>query len=99
MTWAPVLLTFFFFILFANGIGLVPIFDLLGSINRFLLNVPYSDKYNTINTLLNGGVTATANFNVTGALATITFFSIMIAGIMENGFIKHWKNLTALFLN
>ena len=93
MTWAPVLLTFFFFILFANGIGLVPIFDVLGSINRFLLDVPYSDKYNTINTVLNGGVTATANFNVTGALATITFFSIMIAGIMAHGFIKHWKNL------
>ena len=93
MTWAPVLLTFFFFILFANGIGMVPIFDVLGSINRFLLGVPYSDKYNTINTMLNGGVTATANFNVTGALATITFFSIMIAGIMAHGFIKHWKNL------
>ena len=93
MTWAPVLLTFFFFILFANGIGMVPIFDVLGSINRFLLEVPYSDKYNTINTMLNGGVTATANFNVTGALATITFFSIMIAGIMAHGFIKHWKNL------
>ena len=89
----PVLLTFFFFILFANGIGMVPIFDVLGSINRFLLGVPYSDKYNTINTMLNGGVTATANFNVTGALATITFFSIMIAGIMAHGFIKHWKNL------
>ena len=28
MTVAPVLLTFFFFILFANGIGLVPIFDI-----------------------------------------------------------------------
>ncbi len=93
MTWAPVLLTFFFFILFANGIGLVPIFDVLGLINRFLLGVPYSDKYNTINTILNGGVTATANFNVTGALATITFFSIMIAGIMAHGFVKHWKNL------
>ena len=39
MTWAPVLLTFFFFILFANGIGMVPIFDVLGSINRVLLGV------------------------------------------------------------
>ena len=93
MTWAPVLLTFFFFILFANGIGMVPIFDVLGSINRFLLGVPYSDKYNIINTMLNGGVTATANFNVTGALATITFFCIMIAGTKAHGFIKHWKNL------
>ena len=51
MTWAPVLLTFFFFILFANGIGMVPIFDVLGSINRFIIGVPYSDKYNTINTM------------------------------------------------
>ena len=72
---------------------MVPIFDVLGSINRFIIGVPYSDKYNTINTMLNGGVTATANFNVTGALATITFFSIMIAGIMAHGFTKHWKNL------
>ncbi len=93
MTWAPVLLTFFFFILFANGIGMIPLFDVLGLINRFLLGVPYSDTNNTINGMLHGGVTATGNFNVTGALATITFFSIMAAGIMAHGFIKHWKNL------
>ena len=37
MTWTPVLLTFFFFILFANGIGMIPIFDLLGVINRLSL--------------------------------------------------------------
>ena len=93
MTWSPVILTFFFFILFANGIGMVPIFDVLGAINRFVLGVPYSDSHNFINTLLHGGVTATANFNVTGALATITFFSIMAAGIMAHGFMQHWKNL------
>ena len=93
MTWAPVLLTFFFFILFANGIGMVPIFDVLGLINRFILGVPYSDSHNAINGMLHGGVTATGNFNVTGALATITFLSIMAAGIMAHGFIKHWKNL------
>tara|TARA_Y100000748_G_scaffold297068_1_gene290615 strand:+ start:18741 stop:19670 length:930 start_codon:yes stop_codon:yes gene_type:complete len=93
MTWAPVLLTFFFFILFANGIGMIPLFDVLGLINRFLLGVPYSDTNNAINGMLHGGVTATGNFNVTGALATITFFSIMAAGIMAHGFIKHWKNL------
>ena len=93
MTWSPVLLTFFFFILFANGIGMIPLFDVLGLINRFLLGVPYSDTHNAINGMLHGGVTATGNFNVTGALATITFFSIMAAGIMAHGFIKHWKNL------
>ena len=30
MTWTPIMLTFFFFILFANGIGMIPIFDVLG---------------------------------------------------------------------
>ena len=37
--------------------------------------------------------TATGNFNVTAGLATITFFSIIIAGTMAHGFIKHWSNL------
>ena len=93
MTWTPLVLTFFFFILFANGIGMVPIFDVLGAFNRFVLGVPASDSHNFLNNLLHGGVTATANFNVTGALATITFFSIMAAGTMAHGFINHWKNL------
>ena len=93
MTWSPVILTFFFFILFANGIGMVPIFDLIGAVNRFVLGVPSSDSHNFINGMLHGGVTATGNFNVTGALATVTFFSIMVAGIMAHGFMQHWKNL------
>ena len=97
MTWSPLLLTFFFFILFANGIGMIPIFDVLGLVNRFVLGVP-ADPHGThsgniINGLLHGGVTATGNFNVTGALAVITFFSIMLAGTLAHGFIKHWKNL------
>ena len=93
MTWTPIILTFFFFILYLNGIGMVPIFDVLGVINRFALKIPYSDSSNFINNLLHGGVTATANFNVTGALATITFFMIIAAGVMAHGFVKHWKNL------
>jgi F-type H+-transporting ATPase subunit a len=92
-TWTPMILTFFFFILFANGIGLIPVFDLLGVLNRFLFQVPASDNHNLINSLLHGGVTATANFNVTAGLAVITFFSIMIAGSHAHGFINHWKNL------
>ena len=51
-TWAPMILTFFFFILFANGIGLVPIFDILGAANRFLFNIPKGDEHNFINVLL-----------------------------------------------
>ena len=93
MTWTPLVLTFFFFILFANGIGMIPIFDVLGVFNRFVLDVPASDSHNMINILLHGGVTATGNFNVTAGLATITFFSIMLAGTMAHGFINHWKNL------
>ena len=92
-TWAPLILTFFCFILMANIIGLIPIFDLLGVINRFLFQVDATNSHNFINKLLHGGVTATANYSVTAALAIITFFSIMIAGSKAHGFITHWKNL------
>ncbi len=30
---------------------------------------------------------------MTAALATITFFAIIMAGTMAHGFIQHWKNL------
>ena len=90
---APLILTFLFFIFFANAIGMIPIFDLLGVINRFILHVPYSDNHNFINGLLHGGPTATGNFNVTAALAFITFSSIIIAGVRAHGFVQHWKNL------
>ena len=43
--------------------------------------------------LLHGGTTATANFNVTAALATITFGAIIVAGSKAHGFVKHWMNL------
>ena len=43
--------------------------------------------------MLHGGTTATANFNVTAALATITFGAIIIAGTKAHGFVKHWMNL------
>ena len=92
-SWAPLILTFLFFIFFANAIGMIPIFDLLGVINRFILHVPYSDNHNFINGLLHGGPTATGNFNVTAALAFITFSSIIIAGVRAHGFVQHWKNL------
>ncbi len=89
-SWAPLILTFFCFILTANAIGLIPIFDLLGAIDRFLL---HTESNSVINRMLHGGVTATGNYNVTAALAIITFFSIMIAGSRAHGFITHWKNL------
>jgi F-type H+-transporting ATPase subunit a len=65
-TWTPLILTFFFFILVANGLGMVPFFDLLGVINKV---VPSDFVYK----LTKGGATATGNFHVTAALASITF--------------------------
>ena len=91
--YTPVLLTFFFFILFTNTIGMIPIFDTIGLVNRFVLGISASDSQNVINGMLHGGVTATGNFNVTGALAVITFFLIIIAGTKAHGFLNHWKNL------
>ena len=52
MTFTPLILTFFFFILFANGIGMVPIFDILGLINRLVLHVPADNSHNVINNIM-----------------------------------------------
>ena len=89
-TWTPLLLTLFVFILGANVIGLIPVFDVLGLVNHYILH-PGPDAF--LSQVLHGGTTATANFNVTAALATITFFAIIIAGIRAHGFVKHWMNL------
>jgi F-type H+-transporting ATPase subunit a len=43
--------------------------------------------------VVHGGTTATANYNVTAALATITFGAIIVAGSRAHGFLKHWKNI------
>jgi F-type H+-transporting ATPase subunit a len=91
-TWTPLILTFFFFILAANAIGLFPIFDVIGAINRFILGGSSHD-HNLVNNLLHGGTTATGNYNVTAGLATITFFAIIVAGTKAHGFINHWKNI------
>jgi F-type H+-transporting ATPase subunit a len=90
MVWTPLLLTLFLFILGANAIGLVPIFDTLGLLDHYVLHTA-DDSF--VKGLLHGGATATGNFNVTGALAIITFFSIIIAGTRAHGFVKHWVNL------
>ena len=89
-TWTPLVLTFFVFILSANAVGLIPIFEIIGLLDRFVLHTAHGSF---INSVLHGGTTITANFNVTAALATITFFSIIIAGTKAHGFLQHWKNL------
>ena len=89
-TWTPLILTLFFFILGANAIGSIPIFDVVALIDHFVLRTG-SESF--IAKLIHGGTTATANFNVTAALATITFGSIIVAGSRAHGFVKHWKNI------
>jgi F-type H+-transporting ATPase subunit a len=89
-TWTPLILTLFIFILSANAIGLIPIFDFLALIDHYVLHTA-PDSF--LKQVIHGGTTATANFNVTAALATITFGSIILAGTKAHGFIKHWKNL------
>src|SRR6185503_10326408 len=88
--WTPLILTFFFFILAANAIGLIPIFEVIALIDRFAL---HTGPESFLNRLIHGGTTATANFNVTAGLATVTFLAIIIAGSKAHGFVKHWKNI------
>ena len=89
-TWTPLILTLFAFILCANAIGMVPIFEAMSLIDHWVL---HSSEESFFNGLLHGGATATANFNVTAALATISFGAIIVAGSRAHGFVQHWKNL------
>jgi F-type H+-transporting ATPase subunit a len=89
-TWTPLLLSLFLFILAANLIGLVPIFDVLGLVDHYVL---HTSEDSFLKNLLHGGPTATGNYNVTAGLAVVTFFAIIVAGTMAHGFVKHWMNL------
>src|SRR5262245_39710718 len=90
LVYTPLLLTLFLFVLTANMLGLIPFFDLMALINHSFLHLPEESFFARV---LHGGVTATGNFNVTAALAPITFFLIIIAGARAHGVVQHWKNL------
>ena len=89
-TWTPLVVTFFIFILCANAIGMIPVFETVALIDHYVLHTA-PDSF--LKQLVHGGTTATANFNVTAALATVTFFAIILAGSKAHGFITHWKNI------
>ena len=89
-TYTPLIMMFFLFIVTMNAIGLLPVFDLLALLNHTVLHLP-EDSF--LVRLTHGGTTPTGNFNVTAALATISFFTIMFAGMRAHGFFGHWKNL------
>jgi F-type H+-transporting ATPase subunit a len=88
--WTPLLLTLFVFILGANVIGLIPVFDVLSLLNHTVIHAPEESFFARV---LHGGTTATGNFNVTAALATISFVAIIVAGARAHGFVQHWKNM------
>jgi F-type H+-transporting ATPase subunit a len=89
-TWAPLIMTFFAFIFTANLIGLIPIFEVLNLLNHGIFHAGPDTVFGR---LLQGGTTATANFNVTAGLALVTFTAIIVAGSKAHGFIQHWKNI------
>jgi len=89
-TWTPLVLTLFLFIFAGNLLGVIPVFDVLELLNSTLIHASPASFFSR---MLEGGVTITANYNVTAALATIAFFAIIVAGTRAHGFIQHWKNL------
>jgi len=95
-TWTPLILTLLVFILCANAIGLIPIFEVLGLLDHWVL---HTSEDSFIKHVMHGGTTATANFNVTAGLAVVTFVAIIAAGTKAHGFIQHWKNLVPPGLN
>jgi F-type H+-transporting ATPase subunit a len=84
------LLTLFLFILVGNLMGVIPVFDVLELLNSTVIHAAPDSAFARA---LHGGVTVTANYNVTAALATIAFFAIIVAGTRAHGFVQHWKNL------
>ena len=89
-TYTPLIMVFFLFIVTANALGMIPLFDLLALVNHTVLHLP---EESFLTRLTHGGVTPTGNFNVTAALATVSFFAIIVAGVKSHGFFGHWKNL------
>jgi F-type H+-transporting ATPase subunit a len=90
LAWTPMLLTLFLFIFTCNLMGVIPIFDVLELLNSTVIHAGPESWFTRV---LHGGVTATGNYNVTAALATIAFFAIIVAGTQAHGFVQHWKNL------
>lgn len=83
----PLLLSFFFFILTCNLMGLVPLSDVLGLI---LSPFGHGPLYTRV---VEGGSTPTGNFNVTAGLALVTFVAVTGFGIAQHGVVGHFAHL------
>ena len=75
---------------------MVPVFEVIGLLDHFVL---HTADDSIVKQLLHGGTTVTGNFNVTAALAIITFATIITAGSRAHGFVQHWINLVPHGLN
>jgi F-type H+-transporting ATPase subunit a len=82
----PFLMTVFFFVLFNNLLGLVPLLD----IQHLIGKLGWGDGHWAI-----VGGTATGNLAVTAGLAFIAFVVIQVHGFRELGFVGWCKHLTA----
>src|SRR5580704_16298657 len=100
-TWAPLLLTLGFFIFAANAIGLIPIFDVLGLLDHYVL---HTGDESWVKHIMHGGTTTTANYNVTAALETMGMFvrpfalTMRLAANMTGGHIALLSLLSLVFL-
>ncbi len=83
---APFLLTVFFFILFNNLLGLVPLLDLQHLFGALFLNDPHFAVI---------GGTATGRIAVTGALAVVAFILWQVNGLRSLGLVGWAKHFTA----
>lgn len=82
----PYLWSVFFFILFNNLVGLVPLLD----VQHLVGAIGWGDSHWAV-----VGGTATGNIAVTAALAIIAFIVIQAHGLRENGVVGYLKHLTA----
>jgi F-type H+-transporting ATPase subunit a len=79
----PYLWTLFFFILFNNLLGLLPLEPITGPIVRIISGDPHAHAvYGT----------ATANIWVTGTLAFLSWLVIQVSGIRANGLVNYCKH-------
>ena len=90
-TWTPLILTFFFFILCANAIGLIPIFEVLGLLDHFVLHtgrrlVPQAGAARR-----HDGDRATSTSPRRSPRSPSARSSSPAR--KAHGFVKHWKNL------
>ncbi len=84
----PLLLSFFFFILTCNLMGLAPLSDVLG-----LILSPFGRDGVLYRAVVEGGSTPTGNFNVTLGLAVVAFFAIIGFGVAQHGLVGHFSHL------